>query len=218
MKKLLFISNCFILTFVVVVSQPLFGDEENDKNSSTRAGKIISDLEQVTTLNQVTKEVGQIKVPCEACIEKKINQKLFLKSKEVEIYSPYFLNVSDSYTIRLIRTSDTPKKVDLTFRNGGGTICGKGIGGITKAGGLYAECVIFVTETRKEELALDLSNLPVLNPGEEDIIEISFSKKNLKKFDYQLNVEHYGKNNLTGEVKEFWLDFGHNISFKDRSK
>ena len=165
MKKLLFNSNCLILTFFMVVSFPLFA-ENNDKDSSIRPEKILSDIEKISSLNQATKDVGQVQVPCEACIEKKINQKLVLKSKEVEIYGPYFMNVSDSYTVRLIRTSDTPKKVDLKFRNGGGTICGKGIGGITKAGGLYAECIIYVTETRQEELALDLSNLPKLNPGE----------------------------------------------------
>lgn len=201
----------------MVVSHPLFA-ENNDKDSSIRPERILSEIEKFSSLNHATKDVGQVQIPCEACNEKKINQKIELKSKEVEIYSPYFLNVSDSYTVRLIRTSDTPKKVDLKFRNDGGTICRKGIGGITKAGGLYAECMVYVTESREEELAIDLGNLPALNPGEEDIIEISFSKKNLKKFDYQLSVEHYGNNSLTGEVKEFWLDFGHKISFKDRLK
>ncbi len=216
MKKFIF---GYFLLLITLVSPLIVIAEDTDETT------LLSGVGEVATgINNVTIGVGLVKAPCPSCDEKTVNKKIILKESVVDMGYPYFIKTSDSYLVRLVRTSSSPKKIDLRFKNSGGSRCAVPADLATMAQG-YGTCVMYGTESRDEEINLDLSDLPPLEVGKEDIIEFSLSKSDLKKFPYKLDVDYVGSEETETKISEksflSWFVFsrdGYNVKIKPRSK
>ena len=163
---------------------------------------LISNIKDITTeINNVTKDIGLIAAPCLDCTEKSFNKKIILKDQDTEIDTPHFILDGGKYVLRLVRTKTTPPVINLRFKNFGGKRCVVATDLVTMSKG-YGTCAMEASAKRDEEVSLDLSELPELEDGKEEIIELTFSKPDIRAFKYNLNVDYMSSLPTDTIVKE----------------
>lgn len=193
------------------VTGSLYASEEATVSEET----VREVLETVKTSADINKEIKNVGVPlatCPGCAPKGPDQVTVLDAAEVDIGNPYYKKSNEPYVIYLKRTSKSPAKIDLKLKNGY-EYCAKMYAG-TFYGNIVMGCVIYMTRYEDEEISLNLKKLPKLSEGQEEIIELRFTKPNLKNSKYELKVTSLTEATHKEDIGKKFLGGGFNVSFE----
>lgn len=175
---------------------------------------LISGIKEVETLNSEVKKAGVVPEKCPGCAEKEPNLRVALDKKSVDIGNPYYKRDNEPYIVYVKRTSETPAKVDLTFKNGY-RYCEKVYYGSNPFNGaLIVDCLLYLHRYEEAEVSLNLKNLPKLKPGEEEIIEIKFAKPDINASKFKIEVKHLSDTPMKEDIDKKFFGDGYNVSFK----
>jgi len=169
-------------------------------------GNLIEVTEMASDLNKNLKDAGVLKSTCANCqVEKKIDRQLELKEKIHNLNPVYYINNPHEFVVHLKRSSKTPKKVTLNFKNGH-LVCGRLMMGTNPySGGISFDCLIQYTEYEDNDIDLDFSRLPVMKEGQEQMIELKIIKPNTNLSRYDVEVSGLnGEQFKTKKSKMFW--------------
>lgn len=174
--------------------------------------EILQGLREVGKMNEHVQNAGSVKQDCLSCIDKAAVQKVVLDKSSVNLGKPLFEQDDSPVVIYLKRTSSTPDKVNLKFKNSY-RYCEKTlIGGM--AGGLAMGCLLYLNNDIDEEIALNLKSLPKLIAGQEEIIELKLTKSDVNNPKYSLKVKNLSNSAARENVDEKFFGDGYNVAFK----
>lgn len=179
---------------------------------SEASQEILQDFRKIGKINEHVQNVGTVKKDCLSCIDKASVQKVALDKSSVNLGKPLFEQDDAPVVIYLKRTSHTPDKVNLKFKNSY-RYCEKTlIGGM--AGGLAMGCLLYMYNDIDEEVALNLKSLPKLSVGQEEIIELKLTKSDVNNPKYSLKVKNLSNSAVRERVDEKFFGDGYNVDFK----
>lgn len=211
MKRLnhIYFLSIVMLGFLSVIPLVHAEDESAQVNHD-----LLSGIKEVEAVNSEVKKAGVLPPKCPGCADKEPDLKATLDKKEVDIGNPYYRRDNEPYVVYLKRTSETPAKVDLKFKNGYRYCERMFVGANPLSGALMMDCMLYLHRYEDEEISLNLKNLPKLKPGEEELIEIKFTKKDINTSKYTIEVKHFGENSQTEEIDKKFFGAGYNVNFK----
>ena len=190
--------------FAAFIALGLLGAMESSLSQDTY--EVLKNLEEVNAGLSV-------EVEKEACLHCKAvgpDVTISLDKKSHNLGKPYFAKKNEPYVIYLKRSSVSPEKIELTFKNSY-EVCGKYYVG-APFGTIQAECMLPLTKFEDEKISVDLRNLPKLEEGQEEIIEIEMTKKDITKTRYSIHA----KNLSDSSYKDIWR--GDNVKFRALKK
>src|SRR6218665_3527534 len=82
------------------------------------AQEIFQGMKEVSKINDQVQKVGTITPDCLSCIEKPASLKIGLEKDVHDLGMPLFTADDVPYTVVLKRTSNSPAKINLKFKNG----------------------------------------------------------------------------------------------------
>ncbi len=194
----------FIFTLLLTCSAN--GEEVNP-------AELTEAIKNVTGLEKKLDKAGTIAADCQNCKTIEPDKKLELKNKTEDLGIPLLYKNNVAYIYHLKRTKDTPLKTTLKFKNGHSECAKVFMGSNPYNGSLIVECMFRHTVYEEEELDLNFKKLPLPAEGEEQIIEIKFSKPETGNSFYTVEAEVLkGPSAKVAKDKKFW-GYGHNIDF-----
>ncbi len=201
-----------LILLLAISNTEVRANPESDAKSVGQ--EIIDNVKDIESINQNAKNVGKIDVPCPACTEVKVNKNIVLDAETLDLGNPHYRKNDEPYIIHLKRTSKSPKKIDLTFKNGH-EYCGKMFVGTNPwypSGPLVIDCVIYLTRYEEAEISLNMKNLKPLKDGEEEIIEVKLSKTNIKNAKFNLEVKNISNPDTRVDLGKKFFGNGYNVS------
>ncbi len=208
------------ITFLSLLSLGFLGVTRSyaEENTQEAGHEMIKNLHDVSTINQEVKAAGTLPAKCPGCAEKEPDLKVTLDKKSVDLGRPFYRRDNEPYVVFIKRTSETPAKVDLPFKNNYRTCAKTYFGSNPYNGSIIIDCLMYMTQYVDEEISLNLKNLPKLKAGEEDLIEVKFYKSDINSDKYRIEVKHFGEPSSKEEIdKKFWGS-GYNVGFKESQK
>lgn len=188
------------MTYIVM---PVNADENKDSQ------ELLQDMRSLGKINEHVQKVGTVKEDCLSCIDEKASiKKVALDKSTVDLGKPLFAADDVPYVIYLKRTSSTPLKIDLKLKNSY-RYCEK-----TLISGMATGCLLYLYKDIDEELSLNLKNLPKLQAGAEEIIELKLTKPNVDNPKYALEVKNLSQSSAQGHVDSKFFSDGFNVSFE----
>jgi hypothetical protein len=188
------------MTYIVM---PVKADENKDSQ------ELLQDMRSFGKINEHVQKVGTVKEDCLSCIDEKTSiKKIALDNSTVDLGSPLFAADDVPYVIYLKRTSSSPAKIDLKFKNSY-RYCEK-----TLISGMGTGCLLYLYKDIDEELSLNLKNLPKLKAGVEEMIELKLTKSNVDNPKYALEVKNLSNSAARGSVDSKFFSDGFNVDFK----
>lgn len=185
--------------------------------ASEKMGReIIESLKEADSIREGIKKVGVPAEVCPGCAPVAPNLSVVLEGNKVDLGNPYYLKENEPYIIYLKRTSKTPAKIDLKFKNGH-DYCAKmhvGTHPWSPNGPLIMGCLIYLTQYEEEEVSLNLKKLKPLKDGEEEVIEVRLSKRNPRIAKYDIAVKNISNSEAREEIGKKFLGGGYNVSFE----
>lgn len=206
-------TNAFIFMWTVLIATAVSSSaysEDVDPAQLTEA------IKNVTGLEKKLDGTGVISADCSGCKTIEPDKKIELKNKVEDLGTPMLYKNNKAYVYHLKRTKDSPLKATLKFKNGH-QVCGKMfVGSNPYNGSLIVECMIKITQYEDEELDINLKNLPLPADGEEQIIEIKFSKPEVTTSFYTVETEVLkGPPAKISKDKKFW-GYGFNLEYSEK--
>lgn len=159
-------------------------------------------------INEHVQKVGTVKEDCLSCIDKNSIISVALDKSTVDLGKPLFTADDVPHVIYLKRTSSTPAKINLKFKNSY-RYCEK-----TLISGMATGCLLYLYKNIDEELSLNLKDLPKLIDGAEEIIELKLTKANVDNPKYTLEVKNLSNSVARGSVDSKFFSDGFNVDFK----
>lgn len=204
-------TNAFILFFALLIS-PFAWTEEGDPSDLTEAVKNVTGLEK-----KLDKPGSHLSADCSGCKTIEPDKKIELKNKTEDLGTPLLYKNNKPFVYHLKRTSESPLKATLKFKNGH-QVCGRMfVGSNPYNGALIVECMIKITEYEEEEIDVNFKNLPAPAVGEEQIIEIKLSKPEATNSFYTVETEVLkGPSAKISKDKKFWGS-GFNLDYSEKS-
>jgi hypothetical protein len=198
-------TNLFILL--------MFGTSINAEELVPSDQGLTDAVRTVQKADQALSKAGNIDTHCATCKELMTEtNSISLNKNEIDLDRPLFLHDDQPVIYHLKRTANSPKKLVIKFKNPH-LECAKLIMGSNPLNGaIYFDCLIRMTQYDDQELDLNLSKLSPLKNGEEQIIELQFSKKDIQKTPYTVQINSLNGKNLKVERDNKF--FGSGINFK----
>ncbi len=203
-----------VMTLLVVSIGKLHASPPEASEAMGR--EIIESLKEADSIREDIKKVGVPAEVCPSCTTTTPDLIVSLDSKEVDLGNPYYKKENTPYVIYLKRTSKTPAKLDLKFKNGH-EVCAKmymGSNPWAPNGPLMVGCMMYMTSYEDEELSLNLKKLRPLKEGEEEVIEVRLLKRNPKNSKYEITVKNVTNSEAREDVSKKFLGGGYNVSFE----
>jgi len=172
------------------------------------AVELLSDMNAIGKINEQVQKVGTVKEDCLSCIDNSVVQKVSLNQSTIDLGKPLFSGDDVPYVIYLKRTSKTPVKLDLKLKNTY-RYCEK-----TLISAMATGCLLYLYKDIDEELSLNLKNLPKLNEGVEEIIELKLTKPNVDNPKYTLEVKNLSNSAVRSNIDSKFFSDGFNVDFK----
>ncbi len=179
-----------------------------------------SDLvEAVKSLNEVQaalKLENSTEKYCSICTSETYTQKHELLTEEIDIGKMPIYQSNRPYVLRITRTHKSPKKFSIKYENGQDE-CLKdamGINPYTKQFE-YFGCMLYTMRFVPEEMDINLEGLKKLNEGESEIIDIVLTKKNSRKYPYDVLVERPMGEKLNSKISTKFFGNGKNIKLRE---
>lgn len=179
--------------------------------------QIIEGLKEVQTIQKGINKVGMPADICTSCTIVTPNLNVILDSEQVDLGKPYYKKENEPYVIYLKRTSKTPAKIDLKFKNAY-EYCEKmhvGTNPWAPNGPLIMGCMLYLTRYEEEEVSLNLKKLKPLKEGETEVIEIKLTKRNPRNAKYEIAVKNIGNSEAREDISKKFLGGGYNVSFEE---
>lgn len=174
--------------------------------------EIFQDMRELGKINQQLQKVGVVKEDCLSCIEEKSPDfQVSLDKSELDLGNPLFTQDDKPYVVYLKRTSNSPLKINLKFKNGY-RYCEKTLIG-SIAGGLAMGCLLYMTNYIDEEISLNFKNLPKLKDGEEEVVELRLTKPDTNNPKYNLKAASLTDAGVKGSVDKKFFGDGFNVNF-----
>ena len=174
--------------------------------------QILQDFRELGKINQELKKVGVVKEDCLSCLEEKSpDLKVSLDKSPLDLGKPLFVEDDKAYVVYLKRTSNSPLKIDLKFKNGY-RYCEKTLVG-AMAGGLVMGCLLYMTNYIDEKISLNLKSLPKLKAGEEETIELKLTKPDINNPKYTVNAASLTDSAVKGSVDKKVFGDGFTVNF-----
>lgn len=172
---------------------------------------MIEAVQAVRDANRQLNKVGGIENPCLNCIEKSYSKIYNLDKDEVVLDTPFYTKENTPYSIKIVRNSNSPKKVKLKFKNGH-RVCGKMIAYSNPYNGaLGIDCLFYITDYEEQVIDINFSELKKLNADESEGYEISFSKSNIDQSKYSIDINSLGNKEISFSKDNKFFDRGINL-------
>lgn len=192
----------FIFLVMTCVVMPSFADSNKDSQ------ELLQDIKALGKINEQVQKVGTVKEDCLSCIDKNSIALVALDKSTVDLGKPTFEADDVPHVIYLKRTSSSPSKINVKFKNSY-RYCEK-----TLISGMATGCLLYLYKDIDEELSLNLKNLPMLNTGIEEVIELKLTKPNVDNPKYTLEVKNLSNSAARGSVDSKFFSDGFNVDFK----
>ena len=184
------------------VVMPSFADSNKDSQ------ELLQDIKALGKINEQVQKVGTVKEDCLSCIDKNSIALVALDKSTVDLGKPTFEADDVPHVIYLKRTSSSPSKINVKFKNSY-RYCEK-----TLISGMATGCLLYLYKDIDEELSLNLKNLPRLDTGIEEVIELKLTKPNVDNPKYTLEVKNLSNSAARGSVDSKFFSDGFNVDFK----
>jgi hypothetical protein len=194
--------------FLTFLSSPTFAEDVSEEH------KLVEAVQEAVDLNKNVAEAGVLPPSCAHCPDKEAHQKINADKKVIDIGNPYYLKSNEPYVVRLVRTSQTPKKLKLKFKNGQ-KVCRKFIAEPNPwaKGNWIMGCWIQGTDYIDNDIEIDFSELTPLKDNESEIVEIKFTKSSPDKYKYSISAEILKDQAPKGKVSSYFFGDGYDVKF-----